>query len=66
MNKLNQKPVRIFKDKIKLGEFESAIILSNLSEKLFGVKLTHSCICNACRNNNTYKNFDFEYIKEVI
>lgn len=63
--KANGKPVAIFKDGVKLGEFESCHDLDRQSEEKFGMKLLNSNVSAICRGKypyKQYKGFTFKYI----
>lgn len=61
--KLNGKSVKIFKDGISLGVFDSCHELERRSEDLFGVKLLINGIAMASRHGTKiYKGFTFRYI----
>jgi hypothetical protein len=60
--KLKQKAVKIFKNNILLGLFESALELEKQSEKLFGVKLCSKNISAVCTNKvKTHKGYTFSF-----
>lgn len=57
------KPIAIFKDGIKLDEFESIADLSRKSEEMFNVKLHREYIWSVCKEKQKqYKGFTFKYI----
>lgn len=61
--KASGKPIKIFKNGIDLGMFESSAELERVSEKLFGVKLIYQGITSVCRNKlKYYKGFTFRYL----
>lgn len=63
--KKNGKPIKIYKDGIILGEFESASELSRQSENLFGVKLSTANISAVCCGKlKHYKGYTFKYINK--
>lgn len=58
-----RKKVEMFKDGESLGVFESTHKLAEISEELFGVKLTQGKISDVCRGKRkTHKKFTFKYI----
>ncbi|UYZ34192.1 hypothetical protein OD350_18275 [Clostridium beijerinckii] len=62
-NKIKSKPIEIFKDGISLGGFCSTLDLEKQSEKLFGIKLSHSSISRVCLGKQkTHKGFTFKFI----
>lgn len=67
LKKYNQnktKEIKIFKDNIFLGVFESACELSRQSEKLFGTKFDNSSISKVCKGKlKIYKGFEFQYVE---
>ena len=61
--KLTSKSVEIFKDGKSLGIFLSCSELERQSERLFGVKLSHSKISAVCNGKRkTHKGYIFRYI----
>ena len=63
--KLNGKPIKMFKDDVCIGIFESAHELERQSEKLFNVKLNFNSVCKVCRGEyKTHKGFTFEYMSK--
>jgi hypothetical protein len=63
LDKINCKPVEIFKDGVLLGSFKSGRDLEKQSEELFGIKLLSANISKVCTNKKTnYKGFYFRYI----
>ena len=63
--KSNGKPIKMFKDNVCIGMFESAHELERQSEKLFNVKLNFNGICKVCRGEyKTHKGFTFKYISK--
>jgi hypothetical protein len=66
-SKYSCKKVEIFKDGISLGIFESARDIERESEKIFGIKLLQSCICNVCLGKQkSHKGFTFIYVEENL
>ena len=56
------KRVKVFKDNILLGEYESAYYIAKHSEELFKIKLQHTHICKVCRGElKHHKGYYFEY-----
>ena len=54
---------KILKDGICLGEFQSITELSNKSEELYGIKLSHGRISSVLRRcRKSLHGFTFEYI----
>jgi len=67
LGKLSGKAVKIFKDGISLGVFESGLELSRQSEELFGVKLISSAVSNVCREKiKQYKGYTFKYVENNL
>ena len=63
--KSNGKPIKMFKDNVCIGMFESAHELERQSKKLFNVKLNCNGICKVCRGEyKTHKGFTFKYISK--
>lgn len=61
----NKRAVKIIKDNITIGVFESVSELERQSEKMFEVKLVQSGISQVCRGElNHYKGFTFKYISK--
>lgn len=60
--KKNEKKLQIFKNNVCVGEFNSVISLSKVSEELFDIKLLPSNISEACRTGKQYKGYTFHYI----
>lgn len=61
----NKRAVKIIKDNITIGVFESVSELERQSEKMFEVKLVQSGISQVCRSElNHYKGFTFKYISK--
>lgn len=59
------KPVKILKDGVILGLFESCLELERQSEKLFNTKLFQSNISAVCRGEMPqYKGFQFKYVED--
>ena len=56
------KKVKIFKEGVCLGEFESATDIDRISESLFGTKLIKSMISSVCNGKrNQYKGYVFSF-----
>lgn len=61
----NSKKVGIFKDNIKLGEFNSITELERRSEELFGIKLLQSGISNVANGKQKqHKGFTFKFVDD--
>ncbi|NFF77684.1 hypothetical protein FCV38_11995 [Clostridium sporogenes] len=58
-----KRPIKVFKNDISLGIFESAIEVERESEKLFGVKLSSRHIPSVCKGKRqSHKGYTFEYV----
>lgn len=63
MKKINSKKVIMYLNGNVIGVFESTREIERLSEKLFGVKLSSSCISGVCRGiYKQHKGYVFSYI----
>ncbi|MDP4146623.1 MAG: hypothetical protein Q8936_19465 [Bacillota bacterium] len=61
--KSNGKNVEIFKDNISLGVFASTQDLARKSEKIFGIKLSQTCISEVCLEKaKQHKGYTFKYV----
>ena len=61
--KIRSKKIEVFKDGISLGVFPSIKILSQNSEKIFGIKLIKRYISEVANNNKQqYKGFTFKFL----
>ena len=59
----NEKPIKVIKNNIDLGNYPSIRYLANNSIKLFGIKLDEKRISDCCRKViNKYKGFTFLFI----
>ena len=59
------RPIEMFKDGVRLGDFPSVTKLEEQSTALFGVKLLHSGVVNVANGKwEHYKGFTFKYITE--
>ena len=56
--------IKVIKDNICLGIFNSASEISRISKKSFGIYLCQSNISKACKLNKKYKGFIFKYMEE--
>jgi len=57
--------VRVYKDGVLLGTYDSTIELDRVSVSDFGTKFYHSGISHAARGEiKSYKGYVFEYIRE--
>lgn len=54
--------IKVFKDGIEVGSFDSLAQLENESQDLYGTTLLHSKVSVASRNGKTYKGFTFTRI----
>lgn len=60
----SKKIVRVFRDNIFRGEFESVMELERQSEKIFKIKLEHGSISRVCNGKiKQYKGYTFEYVR---
>lgn len=62
---LKRKQVEVFKDGISYGVYESVKLLSEMSEKVFGVKFGQCSIREVCLGRKkTHKAYTFRYAEE--
>lgn len=63
--RIKEKPVKVFKDGNKVGEFISVAEVSKVSEDIFGIKLLSKNISSVCLGKQKHhKGFTFQYIEE--
>ena len=61
--KSHSKPIEMFKDTIKIGEFKSAADLERKSEERFNTKLFNQNVLSVCiGKRKSYKGFTFRYV----